>query len=220
MNKEQILNAFHFRHACKEFDPEKKISREDFDYILETGRLSPSSFGFEPWKFVVVQQPLLREKLLPVTWGAQKQIPTSSYFVIILARTKKDLVADADHIRNIMENIQQLPEEVVKRKGEIYHRFLETDFKILDNERVMFEWACRQTYIALGNMMTAAALIGIDSCPIEGFDKDQAESILRDEGLLEGDRFGISCMVAFGYRVKEPRDKTRQRIEQVVEWVQ
>lgn len=68
--KEQILAAYRFRHACKEFDSEKKISDADFQFILETGRLSPSSFGFEPWKFIVLQNPRIREKLLPVTWGA------------------------------------------------------------------------------------------------------------------------------------------------------
>lgn len=217
--KEQILAAYQFRHACKEFDSEKKISEDDFRFILETGHLSPSSFGFEPWKFVVLQNPHLREKLLPVTWGAQKQLPTASHFVIILARTQKEMVADAPHIQNMMKHVQKLPEEVQVGKGNVYHKFLESDFKLLDNERAMFEWSCRQTYIALGNMMTAAAQIGIDSCPIEGFDKDQVEQILQEEGILAKDRFGVACMVAFGYRVREPREKTRQSLEQVVQWV-
>ncbi|WP_223066023.1 NAD(P)H-dependent oxidoreductase [Paenibacillus caui] len=219
MNKQQIIDAYQFRHACKEFDSGKKISEDDFQFILETGRLSPSSFGFEPWKFIVVQNPHVREKLLPVTWGAQKQLPTSSHFVIILSRTKQEMVADSDHIQHMMKDIQQLPEEVVKGKGSVYKKFLESDFKLLDNERVTFEWACRQTYIALGNMMTAAAQIGVDSCPIEGFDKEKVEQILREEGIIDGDRFGVSCMVAFGYRVRDPREKTRQSMEQIVEWV-
>lgn len=67
---------------------------------------------------------------------------------------------------------------------------------------------------------TAAAMIGIDTCPIEGFDKQQAEELLRSEGLLEGDEFGVSCMVAFGYRVREPREKTRRPQEQVVQWIE
>ncbi|MGP7818572.1 NAD(P)H-dependent oxidoreductase [Niallia sp. 01092] len=218
--KEEVLQAYEYRHATKEFDPEKKISKEDFDFILETGRLSPSSFGFEPWKFVVVQNEQLREKLLPVTWGGQKQLPTSSHFVIILSRTPKEMVADSEHIMNMMRSIQQLPEEVVKGKGSLYHKFLEEDFDLLSNERAMFEWGCRQTYIALGNMMTAAAQIGIDSCPIEGFDKDKVEQILAEEGVINTEQFGISCMVAFGFRVKEPRDKTRQSKEQVIQWIE
>lgn len=71
IQKEEILNAFRFRHACKEFDSSKKISEDDFNFILETGRLSPSSFGFEPWKFLVLQNEAIREKLREVTWGAQ-----------------------------------------------------------------------------------------------------------------------------------------------------
>ncbi|QWU17677.1 Nitroreductase [Paenibacillus sophorae] len=216
--KDQIIEAYQFRHACKEFDAGKKISDADFDFILETGRLSPSSFGFEPWKFVVLQNPAIREKLLPVTWGAQKQLPTSSHFVIALSRTQADMVADSAHIQRMMKEVQLLPEEVQHGKGKAYHNFQENDFKLLENERVTFEWGSRQTYIALGNMMTAAAQIGIDSCPIEGFDKEKVEQILKEEGILKGN-FGIACMVAFGYRLQEPRPKTRQTIEQIVEWV-
>jgi nitroreductase len=218
--KEEILEAYQYRHATKEFDPEKKISKEDFSFILETGRLSPSSFGFEPWKFLVVQNETLRNKLLPVTWGGQKQLPTASHFVIILSRTPKELLADSEHILHMMNNVQKLREEVVKGKGGMYQKFLETDFDLLSNERAMFEWGCRQTYIALGNMMTAAAQIGIDSCPIEGFDKENVEQILVEEGILDTDQFGISCMVAFGFRVKEPREKTRQSKEQIIQWVE
>ncbi|WP_028543751.1 NAD(P)H-dependent oxidoreductase [Paenibacillus taiwanensis] len=217
--KEQILEAYRFRHACKQFDEQRKINADDFDFILETGRLSPSSFGFEPWKFVVVQNNDLRDQLKTVTWGAQRQLPTSSHFVILLARTAPYMAAQSTHIQKMMTDIQQLPPEAVQSKGSMYHNFLQDDFKLLGNDRAMFEWACRQTYIALGNMMTAAAQIGIDSCPIEGFDKEKVEAILREEGIIIGDEFGVSCMVAFGYRVSDPRPKTRQAIKQVVQWV-
>ncbi|ALC83470.1 MULTISPECIES: NAD(P)H-dependent oxidoreductase [Bacillus] len=218
--KEDILQAYQYRHATKEFDPAKKISEQDFNFILETGRLSPSSFGFEPWKFLVIQNETLRDKLLPVTWGGQKQLPTSSHFVIILSRTPKELLADSKHILRMMKDVQQLPEDVVIGKGGLYHKFLESDFDLLGNERAMFEWGCRQTYIALGNMMTAAAQIGIDSCPMEGFDKGKVEQILVEEGILDTNQFGISCMVAFGFRVKEPREKTRQTRSQIIQWVE
>lgn len=216
----QILDAYRFRHACKEFDSAKKISAEEFDFILETGRLSPSSFGFEPWKFIIIQNELLRNKLLPVCWGAQKQLPTASHFVIILSRTQSSMEATSEHIQYMMNSIQALPSEIAENKQALYHRFLEADFHLLGNERAMFEWASRQTYIALGNMMTAAAQIGIDSCPIEGFDKDEVEQLLREEGIVHGDDFGAACMVAFGYRKQEPREKTRQPIERVVQWIQ
>jgi nitroreductase len=77
LNKQEIIEAYWFRHACKEFDSAQKISAEDFDFILETGRLSPSSFGLEPWKFLVVQNLELREKLREHAWGGQKTITVS-----------------------------------------------------------------------------------------------------------------------------------------------
>ena len=218
--KEEILKAYQFRHACKVFDVNKKISDEDFHFILETGRLSPSSFGFEPWKFVVIQNQDVRRKLLPIAWGAQKQLPTASHFVVILARKKEDMIYSSSYISNFMTNIQRLPQEVVNVKGGFYKTFQESDFNLLESERTMFDWASKQTYIALGNMMTAAAQIGIDSCPIEGFHQEKVESLLREEGIISGDTLGVSCLVAFGYRLEEPQhEKTRQTMDMVVEWI-
>ncbi|MGG2063921.1 NAD(P)H-dependent oxidoreductase [Bacillus sp. S14(2024)] len=218
--KEEILKAYHFRHACKEFDVNKKISDEDFHFILETGRLSPSSFGFEPWKFVVIQNQELREKLLPVAWGAQKQLPTASHFVVILARKKEEMLYNSSYISNFMKNIQKLPEEVIAMMSGFYMKFQESDFQLLESDRAMFDWASKQTYIALGNMMTAAAQIGIDSCPIEGFNPEKVNAVLKEEGIISDDTFGVSVLVAFGYRAEEPKhDKTRQSMNQVVEWI-
>lgn len=220
MDKEAILSAYRFRHACKEFDPTRKISAEDFAFILETGHQSPSSFGLEPWKFVILQNTALREQLRQVTWGGQKQLPTASHFLLALSRTKATLDPDSAHIRHIIEDIQQLPPDVAANKKMVYSKFLQTDFGLWDNERLVFEWGSRQTYLALANMMTAAAQIGIDSCPIEGFVKEQAEQILEEAGILDRRQYGLACMVAFGYRMREPRSKTRQPLEQVVEWVE
>ncbi|MEH6848999.1 Nitroreductase [Bacillus sp. 491mf] len=218
--KEEILKAYQFRHACKVFDVNKKISDEDFHFILETGRLSPSSFGFEPWKFVVIQNQDIRKKLLPIAWGAQKQLPTASHFVVILARKKEDMMYNSSYISNFMTNIQRLPQEAVNMKGDFYKTFQESDFNLLESDRAMFDWASKQTYIALGNMMTAAAQIGIDSCPMEGFHQEKVESLLREEGIIFGDTFGVSCLVAFGYRLEEPQhEKTRQTMDMVVEWI-
>jgi nitroreductase len=215
--KQEILKAYQFRHACKAFDTNKKISDEDFHFILETGRLSPSSFGFEPWKFVVIQDAALRDKLKPVSGGAQGQLPTASHFIVILARRKEGLRHDSVHVNKMMKNIHHMPEEVVQGLSGFYKSFVETELE--DNDRLIFEWASKQTYIALGNMMTAAAQIGIDSCPIEGFDKKQVTSILQNEGIINANDFGVACMVAFGYRQEDPkRPKTRQNLDEIVEW--
>lgn len=217
--KKEILDAYYFRHACKEFEGSRRISEEDFNFILETGRLSPSSFGFEPWRFLVIQSPDLRQKIKEASWGAYSKLPEASHFVAILARAIEDMKYDSDYIAHMMKDIHNIPDDAREVRGKAYRNFLENDFKLLENERAIFDWACRQTYIALGNMMTAAAQIGIDSCPIEGFDRGKLESLLEVEGVLDRKRFGLSCMVAFGYRKKDPRPKTRQELKDIVEWI-
>lgn len=217
--KEQVLNSYYFRHACKEFDETRKISDDDFNFILETARLSPSSFGFEPWKFLIIQNPELREKIKAASWGAQSKLPEASHFVVILARTIEDMKYDSNYIMHMMKEVHKIPDDAIAVRSNAYKNFLENDFKLLESKRAIFDWACKQTYIALGNMMTAAAQIGIDSCAIEGFNREGLESLLEKEGVLDRKKFGVSCMVAFGYRKKDPRPKTRQAMEDIVEWV-
>ena len=215
--KQDILHAYNFRHACKTFDPARKIPDDDFRLILEAGRLSPSSFGFEPWRFVVMQDMALRQKLRAVSWGAQGQFPTASHVVILLAR-KEDMRPGSDYTEHMMRDVIRMSPEAIVRRHTFYPQFHETDFHLQD-PRTLFDWSCRQTYIALANMMTAAAMIGIDSCPIEGFNQENAEAVLNDAGLLESGRFGLAVMAAFGYRVNPQPVKTRQAMEDVVRWV-
>ncbi|MFT8362993.1 MAG: NAD(P)H-dependent oxidoreductase [Sporolactobacillus sp.] len=217
--KTDILNALHFRHACKLFDAEKKISEDDFAFILETGRLSPSSFGLEPWKFVVLQNKEIREKLAAVAWGAVDKLKTASHFVLILSRKANGLAAQSAHVQHMLKDVQKLPDNVLQMMTGAIDNFEKNDFQLTANDRVFFEWGCRQDYLAASNMMTAAAQIGIDSCPMEGFDKVKVESLLASEGVLDEKEWGIACMVAFGYRAKEPRPKTRQSVDDVVQWI-
>ncbi len=216
--RKQILDAFHFRHACKSFDASKKIPEEDINLILEAGRLSPSSFGFEPWRFLLIQNPALRERIKPVSWGAQGQLPTASHFVIILARKENSMHYESEYILDHMRNVKQLPDDVIDMVSEFYRDFQTRDFRLTESPRAMFDWACKQTYIALGNMMSVAAQLGIDSCPIEGFDREKLESVLEQESVLNTADFGVSVMAAFGYREKEPFPQTRLPREQVIEW--
>ncbi|WP_419777886.1 NAD(P)H-dependent oxidoreductase [Malaciobacter marinus] len=216
--KESFLNAMKFRHACKVFGEDKKIPDEDFEYILETGRLSPSSFGFEPWQFLVVQNKNLREKLKEFTWGGKSQLPTCSHFVIILSRKRNSMIYDSEYISYMMKDIQNLPENIIELKGGFYEKFQKSDFDLFNNDRAMFDWATKQTYIALGNMMTAAAYIGVDSCPIEGFDMEKMRIFLEEDLNINSQEFGVSCMLAFGYRKENPREKTRQNINNISKW--
>ncbi len=213
-----VLDTWMFRHACKRFDAQKRVSDEDFAVILEAARLSPSSFGFEPWQFLVLENRLLWEKLRPMCWGAQNCFDGASRFVVVLARKKADLIYDADYIRHIINDVQQFPADLQVQRTHKYENFQRNDFELLDSDRAIFDWACKQCYIALANMLTAGALLGIDSCPVEGFVRRDAERVLADEGLLDMSRFGIAVMAGFGYRAVEPRTKTRQPSEDVVRW--
>ncbi|WP_198263776.1 NAD(P)H-dependent oxidoreductase [sulfur-oxidizing endosymbiont of Gigantopelta aegis] len=216
--KQPFLDAMNFRHACKTFDSSKKISAEDFNYILQCARLSPSSFGFEPWRFLVVQDPALREKLKEHTWGAQGTLPTASHFVIALVRTAKTMRYDSAYIEDIMASVHHIPEEFrIKRKA-FYKTFQEVDFDLLHSDKNMLDWASKQCYIALANMMTGAAFIKIDSCPIEGFKEQALNQLLASDFNIDTSEFKAAYMVAFGYRTDPQPEKTRQALDDIVQW--
>tara|TARA_R110000823_G_scaffold94165_3_gene206002 strand:- start:1672 stop:2346 length:675 start_codon:yes stop_codon:yes gene_type:complete len=218
ISKKEIINAFQFRHATKEFDATKKVSNSDMDFILETAHLSPSSFGFEPWHFIVVQDKELREALKPVAWGAPVKLDTASHFVLGLSMKAPMTKWDSDYIMSMMKDVKQLPAEVIEMYSKFYREFQERDFN-LDNDKKLFDWASKQTYIALGNMMTSAALIGIDSCPIEGFHQEKAEALLQEKFGVDTEKYGLSYMAAFGYRKAAPEfPKTRRDFEEIVTW--
>ena len=215
--KQDVLDAFNFRAACRTYDPAKKISREDMEYILELGRLSPSSVGSEPWKFIVLQNETIREKIAPVSWGIKHPMHEMSHLVVILA--KKNARYDSDFFRQGLSKRGLTPEQMEATIAR-YKSFQTDDIKVLETDRTLFDWCSKQTYIALGNMMTGAAMIGIDSCPIEGFNYDAVNEILAKEGLFDPNEYGVSCMVTFGYRAKPITKKYRKPAEEVINWVE
>ena len=217
ISKQQVLDAFHFRSATRYYDPSKKISEEDFAYILELARLSPSSVGSEPWQFVIVQNPELRQKLKPVSWGMATQVEDASHLVVILA--KKNARYDSDFFRSSLEK-RGLNQEQIEKALARYKEFQTHDINVLENDRTLFDWCSKQTYIALANMMTGAALIGIDSCPIEGFNYAVVNRILAEEGAFDATEYGVSVMVTFGYRAKEIKKKYRKPLEEMVTWIE
>lgn len=214
----QPLKAFEFRHACKVMDANRKIPADTFNTILEAGRLSPSSFGYEPWRFLVVQNPELRDKLKAISWGAQNTLPQSSHFVVILARTAKTTRHDADYIQHMMKNIHHLSAESIAGRNQYYANFQRNDFDLLHSDRAMLDWAGKQTYIALANMMNVAAQLEVDSCPIEGFKQAEMNALLASDFGVDTSEFQASVMVAFGYRVNPQPTKTRQPMADVCQW--
>ncbi|WP_233115237.1 NAD(P)H-dependent oxidoreductase [Aggregatibacter actinomycetemcomitans] len=217
VTKQQVLDAFHFRCATRYYDPARKISKEDFDYILELGRLSPSSVGSEPCQFLVIQNPELRQALKPVGWGMATQLDDASHVVVILAN--KNMRYDSEDFRANLER-RGLTEEQIQTNMVTYQRFQTQHINVLENDRTLFDWASKQTYIALANMMTGAALIGIDSCPIEGFNYAEVNRILAQTGAYNADKYAVSVAVTFGYRAKDIRPKARKPLNEIVHWIE
>lgn len=203
----EFLKAMAFRHACKAFDTEKQIPAEQFEQILEVARTSPSSFGMEPWRLIVIRKPNLRKALKSACWN-QNQITDCSELVILT--TDNDTVRSGTaYVRKMFER-RGLPSDAVDTYMGVYKNYLEP---IECDEVLLKNWTAKQCYIALANMMTYAATLEIDSCPIEGFDKEEVEAILD---LEYGHSVAVIC--AFGYRIKAQSEQKRLDLKQIIEY--
>ena len=205
MNYLEILK---FRHACKIFDESKKIGAGEFDFILEAGRLSPSSTGLEQWDFLVVQNKELREKIKAVSWN-QVQITSCSHLVVILAKIKEVKVGSSYIDKMIARRDDKNIEAIAARQK----FFLLSNFK--NDDELTFQWSHEQCMIAATNMMNAAASLGIDSCPMEGFDRHALNEIL---GLDESEK-RVAIVVPFGYRLNPQPEKYRRQTSELVTWI-
>lgn len=201
--------AMDFRHACKAFDETKQISDENIHFILEAGRKSPSSFGMEGWKFLVITNEALKEKLRPACWD-QVQVTSCSHLVIVLAAIDSVKVESGEVKKRFTR--REMSQESLDFYMDIYAKHLE---KTLSSDENIYHWTSKQSYIALGNMMTAAAYLGIDSCPIEGFEKEKVEEILE----LDTSKYQLSVVVPFGYRLNEQSSQLRLPFDEVVEFI-
>jgi hypothetical protein len=219
MTPEAIRDLLKRRYACRDYDPNRKISDQDFHLILEAGQLAPSSYGFEPWHFLVIESESLKQDLAPIALGAQKALASASYFVIILSRTQASLRYDAPYIGYMMREIQGLPEDFCEFKQQRFETFQKEDFDLLSTERATFDWASKQSYLALAQMMQVAALRGIDSLAMEGFNRQAVTDLLTERGLIDPSEWGVSVMVSFGYGLGSVPRKTRQSLDQLVTWV-
>jgi nitroreductase len=205
-----FTKAMAFRHACKIFDEKQKINDEDIRYILEAGRTSPSSFGMEGWKFLVITNQELKAKLRPSCWN-QVQITSCSHLVIVL--TAIENLKPSSGIPAKRFNRRPLSKEQIEGYVELYSNHLA---KTLSSDENIYHWGSRQTYIAGANMMTAGAFIGIDSCPMEGFNKEEVEEILG----LDTTKYQLSMIIPFGYRLNKQTEQLRVPFEEIVEFIQ
>lgn len=215
--REDVFKAFQNRQSVRRYNPDKKISPDDFRFILELGRLSPSSVGSEPWRFLVIQNPELRAQMKPIAWGMAGALDDASHVVAIIAR--RGLTYDSPAMQEGIRR-RQVPQEQLAATLEKYRMFQNDCMELADNPRALFDWACKQTYIALANMMTGAALIGIDSCPIEGFHYRDMDALLSGAGLYDTAEWGISVAATFGYRAGEVQRKACREFDDVVQWVE
>jgi nitroreductase len=191
----QLLEALNWRYATKAFDPAKKIPADTWATLEDSLVLSPSSFGLQPYRFLVINDQATREKLMPHTWG-QRQVVDASHYVVFTARTSitepeiDSFVALTAHTRGLS------PEALQGYRGMMTGMLLADQFKPRAPH-----WTALQAYIALGNLMTSAALLGVDACPIEGFAPAEYDNIL---GLPAQGYAAVVCC-ALGYRA--PGDK-------------
>ncbi len=207
--KNNFTKAMAFRHACKLFDETKTIPNEEMHYILEAGRTSPSSFGMEAWKFLVIINQELKEKLRPACWN-QPQITSCSHLVVLLAGIESAKPSSGIPQKRFAR--RPLSQEQIESYIELYSKHLQ---QTLSSDKNIYEWTARQTYIAAANMMTAAAYIEIDSCPIEGFEKEKVEEILE----LDTTKYQVAMLLPFGYRVNKQSKQLRLSFEEVVEFI-
>lgn len=213
ISSSSVVDALNWRYATKQFDPERKIPADTWADIEKSLVLTPSSFGLQPWKFIVVDDPAVREAILPNAWN-QRQVVDCSHLVVIAAVT--DLGED---------EINQLIEVSAQQRG--------VDPDTLDGYREMMigmivkgmdaearrNWAVRQGHIALGNLMTVAAMLQVDACPMEGFVPAEVDKIL---GLPErGLTAALLCPL--GYRAADDKyaaaPKIRYSTDELVERV-
>jgi nitroreductase len=190
ISNDTLLSQLRWRYATKAFDPTKKIAPGDWAALEQALILTPTSYGFQPYRFVVVTNQAIKDQFVPHSWN-QKQPSEASHFVVFAAK-ENVTEADVDHYMMHTAAIRGVPVESLAG----FRKVLIADIVTGPRSADQHEWATRQTYIALGNFMTAAALVGIDTCPMEGIAPLRYDEIL---GLTGGGyRTVVAC--AAGYR--------------------
>ena len=167
---ETLVSALNWRYAVKKFDAAGRIPLDKWEALEESLLLSPSSYGLQAWKFLVIEDKALRAKLRVASWD-QSQIVDADKLVVFLV--KKDAgPADVQRFVDRISEVRRVPAEMLEGYKQLMVKSVS-----LPPEKVE-AWLTRQVYIALGNFLTSAAVLGVDACPMEGFDKDKYDEIL------------------------------------------
>jgi nitroreductase len=190
ISNEQLLAALNWRYATKVFDATKKIPADIWQALERALVLTPTSYGLQPYQFLVVQDAAKRAELLPQSWG-QRQVVDCSHFVVFTARTEMKK-ADVDKLIARISSVRGVPAKSMTP----YWNMMIGDVVNGPRGKTAHEWATRQVYIALGNLMTCAAVLGIDACPMEGIVPAEYDRVLN----LNGSGYATVVACALGYR--------------------
>lgn len=209
VSHDQLLEALRWRYATKQFDPARRIPETVWTALEQSLVLTPSSFGLQPWKFFVIGDPEVRTRLRGVSWG-QAQVTDASHYVVLTART--DLTGDdLDAWMTCLAETQGKPPESLAPLRSVIEGFTKSM-----TPAALLAWNTRQVYIALGQLMTAAAMLGIDACPMEGIDPAGYDAVLG----LTGSGYTTAVGCALGYRAADDRHaglpKARFTAERVI----
>lgn len=185
-----IQESLQWRYATKRFDPERKIAPETWKALEESLRMAPSSFGLQPWHWIVVTNPEIRKQLQAHSWN-QPQITEASHLVVLASA--KDMSEDAiDSFLKLTADTRSFPVENLAA----YRGMIVPFVNRLKNAQALEAWTTRQAYLALGMLLSSAALLRVDSCPMEGIDPVNYDKILG----LENTNFSTRVACTLGYR--------------------
>lgn len=202
ISPEELIQAQEWRYATKKFDPARKIPADLWSALEKSLVLTPSSFGLQPWKFLVIQDPAIRARLKAASWN-QGQVEDASHLVVFVAKDSLT-EADVDHyVARVAEVRNQTSESLAAYRGMMVGTLVTGP-----RAATVGNWASRQAYIALGNLMTSAALLGVDTCPMEGLDAAQYDQILG----LEGSGYHTLCVCPAGYRAQDDAYATLPKV--------
>jgi len=192
IKNQNIETALEWRYATKRFDPSKKISAEDWATLEKSLTLAPSSFGLQPWNFIVVKDATLRKKIREAAWN-QPQIEEASHLVVLAAK-KKVGQQEVDKLICKISQVRGTPVEALAEYRGMMLGFLSAPSFDVKN------WTTHQTYIALGMFLSAAAFLGVDACPMEGFLPAKVDEILD-----LGTEYSSVVIATAGYRSSEDK---------------
>lgn len=193
LTPDQLVERLQWRYATKRFDPSFRLSPEVWRALERTLVLAPSSFGLQPWHFVVVTDAAMKARLQPASWN-QPQIVEASHLVVF-AHRKNYGAADLTHYLERVASVRGVTRESLAGYEKVVLGHIQRPGFNVD------EWTRRQTYLAVGSLLTAAATLGVDACPLEGIDPPQYDQLLG----LGAKGFASVCAVALGRRAADDR---------------